>query len=263
MSRKSLVAAAILLSLFCSQALAEDPPGQIETRYRIYTHGFHVADAEANYRLLPWGYGIQTHLTAGGLLGWLVRMDINTTASGKFEGQNIVPLQYDSRGYSRGTQRHIAMSYRDHTPVITALSPEESDREPVGDDLRHGTIDTLSAAALLINSMQKDGKCNGSANVFDGLRLTAMEAHGPFSAALPDGMAEFMKGPVLRCDFSGHQIAGFVKDSRHLDQWKAVHPGAAWFENFPGIGLVAVRVEFEHPKIGKLTAILESPPKKF
>lgn len=262
MSKKILVAAGALLSLICVPAWAEDQAGQVETSYRIYTHGFHVANAEADYRLMPWGYGIKTHLTAGGLLGWLVRMDINTIASGKFDGENIVPLQYDSQGYSRGMQRHIAITYRDHTPVITTLSPEENDRDPVGDDLRHDTIDTLSAAALLINSMQKDGKCNGSANVFDGLRLTAMEVHGPVSTTLPDGMAEFMKGPVLRCDFSGHQTAGFMKHSHHLEQWKAVHPGAAWFENFPGIGPVAVRIEFEHPKIGKFTAILESPPKK-
>lgn len=234
--------------------------GQIGAPYAVYTHGFHVADADANYRLTDWGYGINTHIKAGGLLSLFLRMDVSSSANGRFIDGSAEPVQYSSGGYSRGQSRSIVIHYDNRTPTVTTLQPKEPDRETVPASDLPNAIDTLSAMALLLSTLQHTGHCDGSSRVFDGLRLTMMKAHGPTPTIIPTETGEVFRGAGLRCDFIGQQTAGFVKGSSHLNEMKAAHPGAAWFQNVPGVGLVAVRIEFDHPKMGKIIAVLQRRP---
>lgn len=234
--------------------------GQTTAVYRVYNHGIHVVDATADYNLTDLAYGIRTTLHAGGFLSVFLRMDIQSTAQGHFEQDRVEPIEYESKGYSRGKHRSVVLHYANDTPQIVALDPLESDREPVPQAELGRAVDTLSAMALLLETVRRTGKCEGSAHVFDGLRLSAMTSHGPFTGDVPSSYSQEFKGPALRCEFVGQQEAGFIKDSSHLEVMKAPHPGAAWFQDLPGIGLTAVRVEFEHPKLGKMTAVLDHLP---
>lgn len=228
--------------------------------YRVYNHGMHVVDATADYKLTDWGYGIRTTIHAGGLLSMFLRMDIQSTAQGRFDHDQVQPTGYESAGYSRGKHRNVVLSYTNDTPQIVALEPKESDREAVPQSNLSHAMDTLSAMAYLLENVRHTGKCDGSAQVFDGLRLSAMTSHGPFKGDVPSSFGQKFTGEALRCDFVGQQEAGFIKDSAHLDVMKAPHPGAAWFQNLPGVGLTAVRIEFEHPKLGQMTAVLDRQP---
>ncbi|MFC0510790.1 DUF3108 domain-containing protein [Asaia spathodeae] len=243
-----------------SAAATAESARQTTAVYRVYNHGLHVVDATADYRLTDGGYGIRTTIHAGGLLSMFLRMDIQSTAQGHFDHDHVQPTGYESAGYSRGKHRNVVLNYANDTPQIVALDPKESDREAVPQsDLSHA-MDTLSAMAYLLENVRHTGKCDGSAQVFDGLRLSAMTSHGPFKAAVPSSFGQKFTGEALRCDFVGQQEAGFIKDSSHLDVMKAPHPGAAWFQNLPGVGLTAVRIEFEHPKLGPMIAVLDRQP---
>lgn len=234
--------------------------GQTTAIYRVYNHGLHVVDATADYTLSDLGYGIRTTLHAGGFMSLFLRMDIQSMAQGRFDHDWVQPLDYESNGYSRGKHRSVVLHYADDAPHIVTLDPKESDREAVPQsDLSHA-MDTLSAMALLLENVRHTGKCDGKAQVFDGLRLSAMTSQGPFKGNVPDSFGQKFKGPALRCDFVGQQEAGFIKDSSHLAAMKAPHPGSAWFQDIPGVGLTAVRVEFEHPKLGEMTAVLDRTP---
>ncbi|GBQ15020.1 DUF3108 domain-containing protein [Swaminathania salitolerans] len=239
----------------------ESAAPQITAVYSVFNHGLHVVDATADYRLTDWGYGIRTTLHAGGLISWLLRMDITSTAEGRFAQGWVQPTEYESDGFSRGKHRKVVLQYREGTPHVVTLDPKESDREAVPSaDLAHA-MDTLSAMALLLESVRKTGKCDGHAEVFDGLRLSSMTAHGPSKSEVPRSFGQKFDGPALRCDFVGQQQAGFIEGSSHLATMKAPHSGAAWFQDLPGAGLTAVRVEFEHPKLGRMIAVLEQPPR--
>lgn len=234
--------------------------GQTTAVYRVYNHGLHVVDATADYKLTDWGYGIRTTIHAGGLLSMFLRMDIQSTAQGRFDHDQVQPTGYESTGYSRGKHRNVVLNYANDMPQIVTLDPKESDREAVPQgDLSHA-MDTLSAMAYLLENVRHTGKCDGSAQVFDGLRLSAMTSHGPFKGEVPSSFGQKFTGTALRCDFVGQQEAGFIKDSSHLEVMKAPHPGAAWFQDLPGVGLTAVRIEFEHPKLGPMIAVLDRQP---
>lgn len=257
--RNALLAIALLSGAPCAYA-APSANAPLEAQYSVFTHGLHVANVVATYQLQPWGYGVTTELQAGGLMSWFLRMNVRSTASGRFDNGQIDPVSYDSSGFSRGANRHIAVQYRGGVPAVTIHTPPETDRDPVPEAQLPHAIDTLSAMALLLDSMEKTGKCDGEAHVFDGIRLTAMQSHGPVQTTVPDDDGEFYHGPALRCDFIGQQIAGFVTHSSHLADMQKARPGAAWFQNLPGIGMVAVRIEFDHPKLGHLIGVLRSPP---
>ncbi|GBQ83927.1 DUF3108 domain-containing protein [Asaia krungthepensis] len=234
--------------------------GQTTAIYRVYNHGLHVVDATADYTLTDLGYGITTRLHAGGFMSLFLRMDIQSTAQGHFDHDWVHPVGYESAGYSRGRHRSVVLHYDDDAPHVVTLDPKESDREDVPQGELSHAMDTLSAMALLLENVRHTGKCDGNAHVFDGLRLSAMTSHGPFKGEVPETFGQKFKGPALRCDFVGQQEAGFIKDSSHLEVMKAPHPGSAWFQDIPGVGLTAVRIEFEHPKLGQMTAVLDHTP---
>ncbi|MCQ9154602.1 DUF3108 domain-containing protein [Acidomonas methanolica] len=258
--RAALLALGTLIAAAPGFARAADP--QVNAQYRVFAHGFHVADASASYKLTPWGYGITTHIVAGGLLSVLIRMDVVSHAEGRFEKGWVAPMNFGSGGYSRGKTRHVEVTYQNGAPVVTQLTPPENDRVPVADDEKRNAIDTLSAMALLLNTIEQTGHCDGASRVFDGIRLTAMTVHGPTEAEVPETSGEVFLGKSLRCDFVGQQVAGFIKDTTHLAEMKAPHNGSAWFQSMPGLGLVAIRIEFDHPKLGHMIAILDRIPQK-
>lgn len=246
------------LASIASAAVAADD--QVTAQYAVYTHGFHVADVTIDYRLTDWGYGIRSHLVAGGFLSWLLHMDIQSQAEGRFIGDRAMPIRYESKGFSRGRHRDVILDYKDGAPHVTTLDPPEPKRAPVEASALSNALDTLSAMALLLKTVRTTGACNGSANIFDGLRLTAMVSHGPVKAEVPDGYDRKFGGAALRCDFVGRQTGGFITGSDNVEKFKAPHAGAAWFQNLSGLGLVAVRVQFEHPKIGTMVAVLKNAP---
>lgn len=230
---------------------------QTEAAYRIYIHGFNVAHVSVKYRLTPMHYNISTDVDASGLISLFLRMKIRSAAEGSFSSHWVEPLRFESSGHSRGAERHILLTYHDGQPEITDLTPKEFDRETVPQQKLDGTLDTLSAVAMLQHRMLTTQTCNGAANVFDGLRLTALQVRGPNIANVPTGNRQKFTGKVLRCDFTGRQIAGFIHDTPNRALFSAPYDGAAWFDTHLAAPLIVVRFEFRHPKLGKIIAVLD------
>jgi len=112
----------------------------------------------------------------------------------------------------------------------------------------------------MLGTMDRTRQCNGGAKVFDGLRLVDMHATDAGAQPLPEDSRLAYQGQALRCDFVGEQIGGFMRSSRHESLMRKPQPGSVWFQDIAGYGLVAVRIELNHPKLGHLTVLLESPP---
>jgi hypothetical protein len=87
-----------------------------------------------------------------------------------------------------------------------------------------------------------------------------MTVHGPTQVNIPQTHKQAYSGtPALRCDFIGQQVAGFIKDSPNRAKMAMPQPGSAWFKDVEGIGLVPVRIEFNHPKLGHVTVVMQNP----
>ncbi|MBS1096204.1 DUF3108 domain-containing protein [Gluconobacter sphaericus] len=258
MTFKALVAGvtfAVMAGLGCGPAHAE---GQVNAAYAVYLKGFHVLNAQTSYQLQPWGYGGSTQIKPAGLISWFVTMDVTSRVEGKFTSDgNVQPILFDSGGISRGKRRHVRLEFSNDTPKVTDLQPSETDREPIPDSSLPHTVDTLSGMAHLLHALATTGKCDGTQIIFDGLRLTEMVVHGPTVADIPQGQDEAYSGQALRCDFVGRQLAGFVKDSPNRAKLASPQPGSVWFRKINDLGLIPVRIEFNHPKLGHVMVVMQ------
>lgn len=242
-------------------ARAEGVLPQTQVQYRVYAHGFKVMDIQASYRLSETQYGVAAHIKTGGFFGLFMKTNLQTSAQGHFNGLAVEPSAYDSVGWSRGRNRHVSLTYRDQLPEVTTLDPAETDRESVSDADKKGAIDTLAVLMDLLHQVRTTQSCDGKAKVFDGMRLSTLSMHSGGLQRIPSGGPLEWGDDALRCDFVAQQTEGFKFNSEN-SKLRNPQPGRAWFEKVGDAGFVAVRVEIDHPKMGRITIILDGPPQQ-
>lgn len=228
--------------------------------YSMYVRGYHFVDVDADYVLQPWGYGIQTHLYSVGLASWFFTVNLLSSAQGHFDGANTLPLAYDNHGFSRGENLHTHIEFGSSGPHVTVLQPPETGREAMPEAEFRQSVDMLSYLIGLVHRIGVAQNCTAGTSIFDGIRLSYMDMHGPTKTMVPKDHYPFYTGEALRCDFTGKQIGGFSIGSPFKDAKATPHPGSVWFVRDPQAGWVPIRLQFSHPKIGMLLVVLQTPP---
>ena len=233
-----------------------DAARTIRLSYTLYGHGFHVLNVVVDLRLSGQGYSVRLNDRTAGFLGLMLHTDVTSTATGRFVPGGVRPVRFESTGYSRGAQRRTVLEYVDGNPAVTVLTPSEPQRDRVDPAQTAGSIDTLSAMADMMHEVQQDGRCDGHALVFDGLRLTQVSAHTAGRQTVPqDGRSPY-GGTALRCDFVSLQIGGFLHNEEEARLRKPQH-GSAWVAPVgQGLPALPVRISFENPKLGLATMFL-------
>ena len=228
----------------------------LDADYALSSHGFRLLEIDTRTQLTTAGYAITTHSRTVGLIGVLARSDVSSVASGRFDGIHVQPERYASSGRSRGADRSTEIAYPAHDPVVTVLLPPEPERDPVPAAQTRGSIDTLSAIVGLSRQVAETGRCDGTALIFDGHRLSRLEARTIGTEPVPNPSGAGFSGSALRCDFSSRQLAGFLHDANRARLMKPLH-GSAWLAApVPGAPVAAVRATFESPLFGTATLTL-------
>ncbi len=261
MKLRAIFAILALLSV-AGAGKAASPDGQeasgvIRLTYVAYGRGFHVLNVEADLRLTPAGYSVVLHDYSVGLLSLMVHTNLTSTATGLFVAGGVQPLHFESTGFSRGAHRTAVLDYADGNPAVRVLTPPEPGREPVNRDTTGGSIDTLSAMADMVHAIQQTGHCNGSAVIFDGLRLTRVSARTEGEQEVPPSGLSPYGGRALRCDFTSLLIGGIPRHD--VEDGKLPQPkhGSAWVAQvLPGQPALPVRVMFENAQLGMITLYL-------
>ena len=221
--------------------------------YTLSAHGLSVLKIETHVQLSQAGYAITTHSHTVGLLGFVAHSDVTSVASGRFVEGHVQPIRFASSGRSRGADRLTRISYPDHDPVVELARPEEPERDPVPAAETRGSIDTLSAVVGLSREAMETGRCDGTTLVFDGHRLSRLEAHTVGTEILHVPADSGFSGQALRCDFVSRQLAGFLHDANRARLMKPLH-GSAWLAApGPGAPIAAVKAVFESPLFGTAT----------
>ena len=237
---------------------------QTVVRYFVYAHGLHVMTINSAYRLSGNQYSVAVQIKTGGLLQLFMKTNINIRAQGHFYNSGMPePESYESAGWSRGKNRHLSIAYKQDMPDVQAMEPVETDREQILPDERKGAVDNVAILMALLHKVQEGQGCgNGEVKVFDGVRLSTLQVQTEGVQPLPDGASKDWGEDGLRCNFVGQQVKGFHfssdKSKLHNPQ-----PGRVWFENIGKLGLVAVRIELDHPKLGRINVLLSSTPKQY
>ena len=233
----------------------------IHLHFGVFVHGYHALSADADYVLQPWGYGVETHLYTVGLASWFLTLNLLSNAQGHFNGDDITPVAFSNNGFSHGEEQKAHIDFDLSGPHVTVLVPPDKQREPLPEAELKQSIDMLSYLVFLTHRMSLKNDCNFSKPVFDGVRLSYLDVHGPTRAIIPKDHNSYFKGDSLRCDFTGRQIGGFSIGSRFKAAQSTPHPGSVWFVQDQKAGLVPARIEFDHYKMGEILIVLQAEPK--
>jgi hypothetical protein len=252
----SVLAAMLTIGVHTEPAAAATA-GSISMKYDGYAHGLIVLKVDATLTLTTGSYAGRLKLRTAGMINWLAHMDSDSQVRGAFQGSQAVPAHYDSAGTARGVYREMHIGYRGGNPVIEQQTPPVDDQHtPVPPADTAGSIDTMSAMALLVHRVGQDGTCDGALRLFDGRRLTALTARGGGEVTLPASAKTHFNGEALRCDFEGIRLAGFARADDMAAQQRPRH-GSAWLASIvPGAPPVPVRVTFENKVLGNVTLYL-------
>ena len=236
--------------------------GTLSATYDGYAHGVIALRLTASFDFTPGAYSGRLEFHTAGMLGWMVHTESDSQVEGRFAPSPtlaVLPAKYDSTGVMHGTDRITRITYQNGTPMLqTVVPPVAQERVPVPAAETQHTIDTLSAIALLMRQVGQSGTCDGAVNTFDGRRLTAMTAHTVGPESLSPNRKLGFDGHALRCDFTGVQLAGFMK-GRDEAQLRRPRHGSAWVAPLvPGAPPLPVKVVFENDALGVVTLYLTS-----
>ncbi len=245
-------------AIACGAGLGS-PDGSYSVEYTGYSHGFIVLKLTGTVTLSRNGYTAHVSFHTAGMAAWVVRTDNDSQVRGTFQGSQAVPTLFEGSGNLRGSRRVTRISYQNGDPVIQTLTPPvEHERSAVPPERTRQTIDTLSAAAMLIHEVAQTGACEGTVTTFDGRRLATQTVHTTGLELLPHTGRSIFDGQALRCDFDGRQLGGFVNDENE-DALRKPRHGTAWLAALlPGAPPVPVRVAFDNKLLGQVTLYLTS-----
>lgn len=246
------LAGLVALTLVPRAAAAET----VRAFYDIYAAGMTVLQMEADFELTQGGYRVETRMRTQGIAAAFISGQQVSRVVGAWDAGRVAPSSYRSEGVWRGRERLIVLGWSGGDPVVEVLVPaNDEERDVVPAEARRGTIDALSAIALLSRTVAGSGACEGQAQVYDGRRRSdfAVSTQGrelirPWRTA--------WHGTAVRCAFEGRQVAGFMRDQER-DRAAAPQRGTAWMAApFPGAPPIPVRIEIPSRWFGTATAVL-------
>ncbi len=245
----------LVLLLLPLPAWAGPPPLQLS--FAAYVAGFRVFNLQTLTSMSPDDYHVEVGYRTAGVLASFFSGDMHSNVQGQFNQMVAQPQRYMSWGTWFGKGRQTLIDYPEGDPVIRTLVPlVDEAREPVPPEMMPGTVDSLSAVAMLVHRVTQTGRCEGKVRMFDGRRLSETVARtGGMEMLEPDHGSAFA-GPALRCDFVGQQLAGFLLDGDQ-DRMHRPQQGAAWMAApAPGLPLMPVRILFPVRFFGEGTLYL-------
>jgi hypothetical protein len=234
-------------------------PVTVHMSYAGSALGLTAMQVQAAVSMDEASYRVDVSFHTVGLLAVFVHSEQHMTVWGAWRGDQPEPMRFWSWGHLRGAARETLIDYENGLPVIRRLTPpSESDRDPVPEAERGDSVDTLSALAFLVRRVAAIGNCDGRTRVFDGRRLSEIDAHTVGQVPAGHSDAGPYQGATLRCDFAGRQLAGFKHDEGFAWQQRP-HDGAAWIARVvPGGPPIPVRLTFEIRWVGDVTMVLTS-----
>jgi hypothetical protein len=226
----------------CSQA-----PLSVHTAYEAFAAGLPIAAVQAGFESAATTYSIDMTFRTTGVAGLFLKGRQQDRSEGIWQGNTALPSRFVGTGHWNGRDRLAVLVYRGGNPVVeTLVPPNAEEREEVPEEVRAGSIDTMSALAQMVRVVNATGRCDTSAPTFDGRRRSDIRAWTAGEEDLPPTGRSAFHGKALRCDFEGVLIAGFKLGEHHDPKVRRTRRGSAWFARVAGTSaLLPVRLSFE------------------
>jgi Protein of unknown function (DUF3108) len=237
----------------------------VHLAYQTYALGIPVASLSSTLDLGGQSYRLDLAFHTIGIAAVLSAGHQRSIVQGTWDGDRPIPHWFTGDGVWHGENRHVLIEYHYGQPsVLSLVPPADPDREPVPPAMTANTVDQLSAIALVIHRVAETGRCDASAQTYDGRRLAVFEAVTVGEETLIADDRSSFRGRALRCDFQGRLIAGFMRGAG--EEARQPKHGSAWLAPIvPGAPPLPVRITFETSWLGQATMYLtaaspELPP---
>ncbi len=243
-----VVALALSLAPAGAGAAAATPPGGVKLTYEVHAGGFIVADGKFHIDLAPDYFDAGVVIRPRGLPALLKEFRLNSEAEGLRSQAGMEPLRYSSEYWKNDRRRRwVEIDYAaDALPQVEAMPPAEDDeRVEVPPALLVDSLDPMSAALALSEQIERNGRCDGAIDVYDGRRLFRLElSHLGFTEV----EAPYKKDapvPSMKCRLEIAKITGFEDKERKSKRYPDTI--TLYLTPLAGDGLwLPVRLEAKH-----------------
>jgi hypothetical protein len=247
---KPLIALLLLLS-----PAGLGPAAAVEALYQVTQTGFAVVEITAQFESRPEGYWMRSVSRAIGIGRLFAPHEIQSEVEGAWRAEGVAPRRYQAEGHWRGDTRRTVLLYREGMPQPLELEPPEgATNEPVPLPARRGTIDVLSAFALVSRTVTQTGRCDIAGPIFDGRRRLDWSSRTMGTARINHAGQEIES---LQCRLESRLIAGL----RHGDDPARAtqpRPAMAWLAKVDQrLPPIPVRIEFPSTIFGTLRMELQ------
>ena len=248
------------LRLACLLLVASAGEGRGEVlRYTGYIAGLKVIEIAASLRIDDASYRLETHSTTVGIADVFSHSDFRLAAEGNWRGETALPSNYRSQGVWHSRESDVIIDYPSGTPEVTRLLPEtdEFPREKVPAELRATGMDGLSVMATLLRRVERDNRCAGIRNIFDGRRFSRLAALDGAGEVLGPESRSIYSGPTLTCEVETVLVAGLPLDPDRAEDARRPTHIALWFARAtPSHLMVPVKISAEMRLFGHMTLYL-------
>jgi len=190
------------------------------------------------------GYRTRVALKTAGIFATLAPWHADAVAHGRIAGAALKPGAYRASSAFRERRQQIDLVYGDGGVVQGNVDGilTDGDREEVPDDLRQGTVDPITASAVVAQRLAATGSCAGAVPIFDGLRRYDLlyEDLGP--TELAPSRRDPYRGPARLCRATVRSIAGFLRTGDRAGE-RATEIRTWVAPPFPGAAPVTVRMD--------------------
>lgn len=155
-------------------------------------------------------YNIAANLTLSGAYARLVPFRWQAEARGGTGKRGVQPSSYRSQMDLLGNQEAMALAYSPDGQVeVQSTPPTVESRIAQERGLGHGTLDPLSAAVAIVDTVLRTGRCESTVPVFDGARRYDLSFSSVGQDVIERTFFSTYEGPAMRCSATARLLAGF------------------------------------------------------
>ena len=265
---KRLLAATSLslvpLSAFAADATAPVEPGTmvaqaggggatstVQLVWQVYLGGFNLGNIGLKSSFSGNSYSAVSRLKTAGVVNSFYEAVIDATSVGLVTGSALQPQKYDSNTNNEKQNQKVGLTYTASGIQLSSDPPYNTDRFPVTEEQKRGTLDPLSGLVFSLSGVSQTAQkpCGDTVRVFDGRRRYDIELTfvGNDKVKTDGGYS----GPAVKCTVVYKQLAGFKPN---LNKGKSIPVITTWLAPMESTSggpvkkfMVPVKIQTETP----------------
>jgi len=219
---KRLIAAAFALMLvFPAFSRAAVP---LSLDYAVYAGGFKAMNAQLAMDLEKKSYDMKLTAETEGFIGKIFPWKATLNTNGHMKGASPVPYVYTERSTWKSGVKVTEVRYSPQGKVLKTTIRSEGKTvtaRDIDDMLARNTVDLLTGALVMLQTVKTKGKCAGQFPIFDGRRRYNITLADDGREKVKASKYSAFEGDALRCILRVEPVAGFKKKDERRG-WMAV-----------------------------------------